>query len=88
MATTCEGNDTRRSGFSAECVLRALSRMVPGPLRTINCEASQELKLLNEGTVYSCTGSAKIIDVPGYYGQVMNQCNRRNLFVYWMFMMR
>ena len=61
--------------------------MVPAPLLTFNC-ASQELKLLNEGIVYSRTGSAKIIDVPGYYGQVMNQCNRRNLFVYWMFMMR
>lgn len=62
--------------------------MATAPLRTFNCEASQELKLLSEGIAYSRTSPAKIIDVAGYYGQVMNQCNRRNLFVYWMLMMR
>ena len=42
----------------------------------------------NEGIACSRTSSAKIIDVASYYCQVMNQCDRRNLFVYWMFMMR
>ena len=61
-------------------------RVTPKP--PFNFETSWELKLLNEGIVYSRTSATKIIDIAGYYCQVMNQCNSRNLFVYWMFMMR
>ena len=46
---------------------------------------SPELCLLNKGVFEFYTRSAKIIDVAGYHCQVVNQCNRGNLFAYRMF---
>ena len=44
-----------------------------------------ELCLLNKRIFELYARSAKIIDVAGYHCQVVNQCNRSNLFVYRMF---
>ena len=46
---------------------------------------SSELCLLNKRIFEFYTRSAKIIDVAGYHCQVVNQCNRSNLFAYRMF---
>ena len=40
--------------------------------------------LLNKRIFEFYTRSAKIIDVAGYHCQVVNQCDRNNLFVYRM----